>query len=70
MALTATASKSTRKFVSNALGMEKPHLVILSPDKPNIVYNVVPKTGSIDATFHPLVEEIRCKRRNTAKTII
>ena len=51
MALTATASKSTRKFVSNALGMEKPHLVILSPDKPNIVYNMVTKTGSIDATF-------------------
>ena len=40
MALTATASKSTRKDICRLLGMHNPSFVFRSSDKPNITYCV------------------------------
>ena len=40
MALTATASKSLRHVVSNIIGLRNPHVVAVSPCKPNIMFSV------------------------------
>ncbi|XP_003391313.1 PREDICTED: ATP-dependent DNA helicase Q1-like [Amphimedon queenslandica] len=70
MALTATATKATRKEVMRILGMRNAVLVTKSPDKPNIYYSVSEKNESIDDTFEPLIQELRTSRLQTVKTII
>ena len=69
MALTATATRSTRQQICKRLGMVKPYLVIESPNRSNIVYSVYP-AETIEGTFAPLVEEIRRKRTSMEKVII
>lgn len=70
MALTATATKATRKEVMRILGMRNPVLVTKSSDKPNIYYSISEKNESIDDTFEPLIQELRTSRLQTVKTII
>ena len=70
MAMTATATKQTRKDICKSLGLVKPVMIIRSPEKPNIVYKVTRKIADIEETFASLVEELSKNRRNTNKTII
>lgn len=70
MALTATASKSTRNAVIRILGMQKPVVIVRSPNKANIVYSVSQKEDDLEATFRPLLEELRSLRQLMDKTII
>jgi len=70
MAITATATKQTRKDICKSLGLVKPAMIIRSPEKPNIMYEVTRKIADIEETFVSLVEEISKNRRNTSKTII
>ena len=61
MALTATTTESTRKEICKSLGLVDPAFVLRSPEKPNIIYNVVLKTSELEEVFVPLVEELRRK---------
>jgi len=70
MALTATATKSTRKDICKSLGLVDPAFVLRSPEKPNIIYKVVLKISELEEVFAPLVEELQRRRRNMEKTII
>ena len=70
MTLTATATKSTRKEICKSLGLVNPVFVLRSPEKPNIIYNVVLKTSELAEVFAPLVEELRRKQTVMEKTII
>ena len=70
MALTATATRLTRQLVIRILKMIHPKIVSISPNKPNIKYNVQVNMQSLEETFSPLVEEIRQKRTATARTIV
>ena len=70
MALTATATNSTRREVCSKLGMVKPLVVAQSPNKPNILYKVLPKDDSMEKAFAPLVEELRSNRVSTERTLI
>ena len=70
MAMTATATKQTRKDICKSLGLVKPVMIIRSPEKQNIVYKVTRKIADIEETFASLVEELSKNRRNTNKTII
>ncbi len=70
MALTATATKASRRSICRVLGMTKPAIVSQSPNKPNIKYNILAKTGTIEEVFEPMVEEVRRFRTTTDKTII
>ena len=70
MALTATASKATRKDVIRTLGMVKPVTIVISPEKKNIVYYVNEKSGELEEIFRYLVEELRSNRTETMKTIV
>lgn len=55
MALTATASTTTRNQVYRLLGMHQPVLVYVPPSKKNIIYCVKPKV-----TMEKLVHELSC----------
>lgn len=70
MAVTATASPTTRKEVIRMLGMQKPFMIVRCPDKANIFYSVEEKNGGIEEGFASLVEELREKRMKFEKTII
>ena len=71
MALTATATKTTRQHVISTLGMHKPVTVLQSPEKTNLRYSVKTKNRAEDMeVFAPLVEEIKKKRKLTDRTII
>lgn len=70
MALTATASKATRKAICSSVGMKKVLLVSQSPNIPNIFYCVNTKEKEIEEVFSPLVREIRAKRTGMDRSII
>ena len=69
MALTATATKSTRKVVINRLSMINPIIISVTPNKPNIMYKVVDKSP-IDSVVAPIVRLLRTHGTNTDRTII
>ena len=69
MALTATATRTTRQQVCRRLGMVKPVLIIESPNRSNIKYIIKP-ANNIEETFAPLVEELRRLRTMMDKRII
>ena len=70
MALTATASTTTRKAICSCVGMKKVLLVSQSPNKPNIFYSINLDQKSIEEAFTPLVSEIQKKRITVDRTII
>jgi len=61
MAMTATATKQIRQYICKSLGFIKPAMIIRSPEKPNIVYEVTRKNADIEETFASLVEELSKK---------
>ena len=70
MALTATATSSTRRAVVTLLKMVHPEIVSVSPNKTNIKYSVCRNERGLEETFSPLVEELRQKRKRMDRTII
>ena len=70
MALTATASRSTRKEISHSLGMKRVLLISQSPNKQNIFYCLNSQQKDIQEAFAPLVSEIKQQRTSTDRTII
>ncbi len=67
MALTATATLSTRKFIIRNLSMTNPTVVYMPPVKDNIAYYVMEKKD-IELFFKPITEKL--KTRTLVKTII
>ena len=70
MALTATATKETRKAVCRKLGMTDPVIVSQVPNRPNIRYTVVQSPGNIEDAFAPLVEQLQRERTLMERIII
>ena len=70
MALTATATKQSRQTICHTLGMKKPVVVSQSPNKPNIFYELHSKSGSLEETLAPLVEELRRERNLMDRVLI
>ena len=70
MALTATATKPTRKYVCQRLGMSAPVVIAKSPNKANIKLIVHMKEGSIAEMMAALADEIIEKRRDMPRVII
>ena len=58
MALTATASRSVKKELIDSLEMSGCAVVTASLDRPNVFYEVKPRT-TIHVDFHPLVNTLR-----------
>ena len=63
MALTATATLSTRQFVIKNLCMRTPSVVYIPPIKDNIIYSVLdkPKEG-IPTAFLPIVSKLKTEK--------
>ena len=70
MALTATATRQSRRSICQILGMEKVIVVSEAPDRPNIEYTVQTETESIEIVFALLVEELRTKRTAMDRVIV
>ncbi len=70
MALTATATKETRKAICRTLGMVSPAVISELPNRPNIKYAVHANPGTLEETFAPLMEEIRHKRTSMDRVIV
>ena len=70
MALTATATISTRKAVCRSLGMKKPVIISESPNKINIVYKVTPNVKDVEDAFEPVVNEILRHRKAMDRVVI
>ena len=70
MALTATATKSTRYSICQILGMTEPSIVAVTPNRSNICYSVEKKEGDTEQTFTVLVDEIREKRLAMSRVVI
>ena len=69
MALTATATRTTRNDVIKSLDMQSPVIVSISPMKDNIFYCVSPK-ASIPSSFGPLADRLAAQRTSMDRIII
>lgn len=69
IALTATATVSTRNKVIATLGMVDPFVLSISPHKPNITYWVTEKKP-LEVTFTPLMEKLQTERCHMSRAII
>ena len=70
MALTATATTTTRHEIIKTLRMVGLVVVAVTPNKPNIKYIKKGNQGSVEENFAGLVEELRNKRTGMECTII
>ena len=69
MALTATATKTLCADVIKVLGMKKPVVVAVNPDKANIKYEVV-SFISMNRTFGALADQLTVNQTSIGRTII
>lgn len=69
MACTATASKSVKKEVIDSLEMSGCIEVTASPNRPNIYYDVKPRTDT-DADFQFLIDSLREKTILTPRVLV
>ena len=70
MALTATATSTSRRTISRILGMDNPVYVVDVPDRPNIKYSVIQQPICIEEAFSSLVGAIRQERVKMGRVII
>jgi len=70
MALTATATKKSRRDICKVLSMRNVSVIAVSPNKSNIKYSVIQKPASLEEVFAPLVERVKQKRTNMDRTIV
>ena len=70
MALTATATISTRTHVCEKLSMVNPVVISQSPNKLNIKYIVHKKEASISDIIAPLANELKQHRKSLPRVII
>ena len=70
MALTATATRESRRYICRVLGMTKVAVIAESPNKPNIRYSVIEKESPIEEVLGEMVEEVHRHRARVDKTII
>ena len=72
IALTATATSSTKKTIINVLRMESTHTIFENPSKPNVAYSVyyIPKERMLDDYFQWLANGLLMQRTSATRTII
>lgn len=70
MALTATASKSSRMNIVSSLKMTNPHVISVSPHKKNMVYFARNKPDSIEQFVQSLVAVLKILRTEFPRLLI
>ena len=69
MACTATATKNIRKEVIHELEMSNCEFVSASPDRPNIFYEVLPRTD-IDVDLQFLLDSLKVNNIKASRVIV
>ena len=69
MALTATATISTRRKIILSLDMQGCHVISRNPHKMNIKY-IVRQKVTIEEAFSPVIEDVSLNSQNADRTII
>ena len=72
IALTATATSSTKKTIIDVLRMENPHTIFQNPSKPNVGYSVfyIPKERTLEDYFQWLDDDLLTQGTNSTRTIV
>ena len=71
LALTATATNTTKALISHSLRLDDPFVIAISPDRPNICYSVVRiHVRDVTIPFKWLIAKLQKERKNLAKTIV
>ena len=71
LALTATATSTTKALISHSLRLDDPFVIAISPDRPNICYSVVRiHVRDVSLPFKWLLVELQKERKSLAKTIV
>ena len=69
LALMATATNATRKAVIRRLSMNSQEIISITPDKPNLLYQVCKKPEELEA-MAPLMEKLQAYELPTDHKII
>lgn len=69
LAATATVTPTIRDDVIDKLDMKACKMVCVSPDRPNIYYEVQQRS-TIEDDFHPIVESLRVERNKANRVIV
>ena len=69
MALTATATTSSRTEIISSLDMQKPVIVSVPPIEDNIFYCVL-ESSTLSTSFGPLCDRLAARRTTIGRTII
>ena len=69
-ALTATTTKTTRKFIIDSLSMQLPEIIYIPPVKNNIIYVVLDKPKDIGDYFERIVEKLKVEGISMHRMII
>ena len=72
IALTATATSSTKKTIIDVLRMENSHTIFENPSKPNVGCSVfcIPKDRTLEDYFQWLADELLTQGTNSTRTIV
>ena len=70
VALTATASKTTKEKIIEALEMEEAVIINQNPNQKNIAYSVQAVSGGANTTFAPFVKELRKNGASSERVVI
>ena len=71
MALTATASKKTRQDIIEGLNLkENLHLIVASPNRPNIYLYVAKVNKNLPETFGWLIERLASEKQSCPRTLV
>ena len=70
MALTATATNTTRSFIIKSMSMQSPEVIYIPPIKNNIIYEVLEKPKCVCGYFKGIVDNLKSKRTNSGRKIV
>ncbi len=70
MALTATATKSTRKCIVDTFNMKLPEVIYIPPAKNHIIYTVLDKPKDFSNYFEGIVEKLKVEGASMHRMII
>ena len=70
MALTATATNTTKSFIIKSLSMQSPEVIYIPPIKNNIIYEVLVKPKCAGGYFKGIVDNFKTKQTNSGRKIM
>ena len=73
MALTATATKTTRNFIIKSLSMQAPEIIYIPPTRDNILYAVMEKPkgyNAVSEVFKCITDKLKAERTSVGRIII